>query len=56
MIKVVGELIWFLGLYVIRNRTKRTIWLSQKAYIMKICNEFPMEILELFLIDKDEIP
>ena len=61
MIKVVGELKWFLELYVIRNSTKRTIWL------LKICNEFvptdplrlpatPMEILELFLIDKDEIP
>ena len=65
-IKVVGELKWFLELHVIRNRTKRTIWLSQKAYIMKICNEFiqtnplrfpttPIEIPELLPIDKDEI-
>ncbi len=27
-IKVVGELKWFLGLQVIRNRSKQTIWLS----------------------------
>ena len=40
IIKVVDELKWFLRLHVICNRTKRTIWLSQKAYIMKICNEF----------------
>ncbi len=65
IIKVVGELKWFLGLHVIRNRIKRTIWLSQKAYIMKICNEFihtnplrfpstPIEIPELLPIDNDQ--
>ena len=66
-IKVVGKLKWFLGLHVICNRTKQTIWLSQKAYIMKICNEFihttdtlrlpttPMEISELYPIENDEI-
>ena len=65
-IKVVDELKWFLGLHVICNRTKRTIWLLQNAYIMKIYSEFiytnplqfpiiPIKILELLLIDKDEI-
>ena len=48
------------------NRIKRTIWLSQKTYIMKICNKFiyinplrfpttPIEIPKLLSIDKDEI-
>ena len=32
-----SKLKWFLGLNVIRNRTNRTMWLSQKAYISKIC-------------------
>ena len=66
-IKIVGELKWFLGLHVICNHIKRTIWLSQKVYIMKICNEFvhtidqlrlpttPMETSELYPIEKDEI-
>ena len=66
-IKKVGELKWFLGLHVVRNRTKQTIWLSQKAYITKICNKFttkstgrlpttPMDIAELPpLSDKEEV-
>ncbi len=57
-----GELKWFLGLHVIRDRSEGALWLSQKAYIMKICNELapskstsrlpttPMEILELFAV------
>ena len=67
-IKKVGKLKWFLGFHVICNRTKQTIWLSQKAYITKICNEFatkptgrlpttPMDIAELLpLSDKEEVP
>jgi hypothetical protein len=31
---------WFLRLHVIRNRQKRLLWLSQKAYIKKICERF----------------
>ena len=34
-----GELKWFLGLHIIRDRSKRALWLSQKSYIFKICNE-----------------
>ncbi len=57
-----GELKWVLGLHVIRDCSERALWLSQKAYIMKICNDFalitstsrlpstPMEILELLAI------
>ena len=31
-----GDLQWFLGVEVIRNRDKRLIWLSQAAYVSKI--------------------
>ena len=63
-----GELKWFFGLHIIRNRLKRTIWLSQKAYISKICSELAltpegrlpatsMEPTELFpLLEKEEPP
>lgn len=67
-IKVVGELKWFLGLHTICNRTKRIIWLSQEAYIMKIYNELapalrtsripstPMDILELLpLLENEDV-
>ena len=66
-IKIVGKFKWFLGLYVICNSTKQSIWLSQKVYIMKIGNEFiyitdqlrlpstPMKIPKRHLIEKDEI-
>ena len=60
------ELKWFLGLHVIRDRSKGALWLSQKAYIMKICNDLapststsrlpstPMEILELLAVPDNE--
>ena len=31
-----GELQWFLGIEVLRDRKKRLIWLSQSSYIDKI--------------------
>ncbi len=61
-----GELKWFLGLHVIHDRSERALWLSQKAYIMKICNELApststsqlpstsMEILELIAVPDNE--
>lgn len=36
-----GELKWVLGLYVICNDRKRTLWLPQKTYIQKTCNDLP---------------
>lgn len=66
-IKEVGELKWFLDLHIVRNRSKRTVWLSQKAYIAKICNEFapppegrlpatPMDVIEpLPLPDNEDV-
>ncbi len=60
------ELEWFLGLHVIRDRSKRALWLLQKSYIMKICNDLapststsqlpstPMEILQLLAVPDTE--
>ena len=60
------ELKWFLGLYIIRDCSKRALWLLPKAYIRKICNDFapststcqrpamPMEILELLASSDNE--
>ena len=38
--KVMGEMEWFLGINVIRNRNKKLLWLSQEAYVDKIANQF----------------
>ncbi len=35
-----GELKWFLGIRVLRDRTTRKIWLCQDSYITKICTQF----------------
>ena len=39
----IGDLKWFLGIHVIRDRTKRLISLSQAAYIDKITNQFKID-------------
>jgi hypothetical protein len=39
-LNVIGELKWFLGIHIFRNRLKRSLWLSQQAYIEKLANEF----------------
>ncbi len=62
------ELKWFLGLHMIHDCSKRALLLSQKAYILKICNDLapstspsrlpstPMEILELLaVLDNEDI-
>jgi Reverse transcriptase (RNA-dependent DNA polymerase) len=41
---VFGELKWFLGIHVIRDRAKRTLWLSQEAYIDKIANQYEVQL------------
>jgi DNA-binding CsgD family transcriptional regulator len=35
-----GEIKWFLGLHVLRDRQKRLLWLSQKAYAEKVAERF----------------
>jgi hypothetical protein len=39
----IGELKWFLGMHIFRDRPKRSLWLSQQAYIEKLANEFITE-------------
>jgi hypothetical protein len=34
-----GELKWFLGIYVLRDRQRRCLWLSQSFYIEKIADK-----------------
>jgi hypothetical protein len=38
--KEMGELKWFLGMHIIRDRQKRSLWVSQKSYVEKIANRF----------------
>ena len=40
MLKELGELKWFLGMHIFRDRSKRSLWLSQNSYIEKVANEF----------------
>jgi hypothetical protein len=35
-----GEVNYFLGIEILRNRQKRTITLNQKGYIQRLLNEF----------------
>ena len=39
-LKELGELKWFLGIHIFRDRSKRSLWLSQSSYIEKVANEF----------------
>jgi hypothetical protein len=39
----VGDLKWFLGIHVVRDRAKRSIWLSQAAYIDKVASQFKID-------------
>jgi Reverse transcriptase (RNA-dependent DNA polymerase) len=39
-----GEIQWFLGIRVIRDRNARKIWLCQDSYISKIANKFHLAV------------
>ena len=39
----IGELKWFLGMHIFRDQPKRSLWLSQQAYIEKLANKFITE-------------
>ena len=41
--KDLGELRWFLGIQVVRDRLNRKLWLYQSAYIEKLTNRFKLE-------------
>jgi Reverse transcriptase (RNA-dependent DNA polymerase) len=38
--RALGELQWFLGIRILRNRSERKIWLCQDSYICKIATRF----------------
>lgn len=42
-IKDLGELKWFLGIHVIRDRLAKSLWLSQKAYVDRIAKLYGIE-------------
>ena len=42
-IRNLGELSWFLGVRIIRDRTEKKIWLCQDSYIDKITTKFNLE-------------
>jgi hypothetical protein len=41
---ILGELKWFLGIHVLRDRRQQKIWLSQEAYIEKIANQYEIDL------------
>ena len=41
-IKYVGELKWFLGMEITRDRANRKIWISQRAYLEKLGTKFDL--------------
>ena len=41
-----GELTWFLGIQIIRDRTHRKLWLCQDSYVEKITKAFHLEDLK----------
>ena len=43
-ISTLRELKWFLGIYVLRERSQRLLWLSQEAYIEKIANQYEIDL------------
>jgi Reverse transcriptase (RNA-dependent DNA polymerase) len=40
-----GEVNYFLGIEITRNRQKRTITLNQKSYIQRLLNEFAKSLI-----------
>lgn len=40
---VLGELKWFLGIHILRDRTRRAIWLSQQAYVEKVATQYRVQ-------------
>ena len=37
-----GDIKWFLGIRIIRDRSQRKIWLSQSSYMEKIAQKFSL--------------
>ena len=50
IIKDRGPVIYFLGVQIIRDRTKRLLWLSQSHYVREALKRFKLKNLRLVLI------
>jgi hypothetical protein len=65
-IRDLGELSWFLGIRIIRDRSQRKLWLCQDSYIKKIAATFhltdrkppttPLTVEELIPSDRQVTP
>jgi hypothetical protein len=42
-LNILGELKWFLGIHVLRDRLQKKLWLSQEAFIEKITNQYGID-------------
>ena len=42
-LNILGELKWFLGIHVLRDRLQKKLWLSQEAFIEKIANQYGID-------------
>src|SRR4051812_29615786 len=54
-----GDLKWFLGMHIFRDRSKHSLWLSQRSYIEKLANEFILgisKLLETQITDDELLP
>jgi hypothetical protein len=43
--KELGELEWFCGIKVVRDRTRRRLWINQEAYIEKMIHRYDLKPL-----------
>ena len=44
-VKVMGDLVWFLGIRIIRDRVRKKTWLIQDAFIDKVCARFNIQLV-----------
>ena len=44
-IKVLGELSWFLGIQITRDRDTRSLWINQSAYVEKMAKIYELTIV-----------
>ena len=54
--RALGDLNWFLGIRIIRDRDQRKIWLCQDSYISKVAAKFNLEKSKNFTTPLAEVP
>ena len=43
ILREIGELRWFLGIRIVRDRTQRKVWLCQDSYLADVYNTFRLD-------------